>query len=229
MSYATAAELRLQINTNSTDGSYGNTPLQVILDAVSNLIDMACNRPDGFIADTTASARLYAGGGGTVQDIDECVAITAVAVKDSPTDTTYTAWASGDYIKFSGDPIDPDFNGLPYTGLIVDPTGDESHFTSGRFTQTRGFRPDADELQTRGTPTVQVTAKWGYSVDAPAIVKQVCLIQSARWLKRGLSSHADMMASPDLGTLQFVKATLDNDLTAILERARLVRPAVGRR
>jgi len=224
-SYASIAELKKQIDKTGSTGTGDPTNLQLLLDASTEAINAYTNHPDGFVALTTAAARVYTGDGGPYQWIDECVAITLVEVKDSPTDTTYTAWAATDWIAFSGDPEAPDFNRTPYTAIMVAP-GTYSHFVSGRFTQRRGFTPDTTVA--RGTPTVKVTARWGYAVNAPSRVTEACLIQAARWFKRGESSWADAMAPAQFGTLMFTKV-LDPDVEAMLRLGRLVRPAVGRR
>lgn len=226
MSYATIAELKLQIDKTGSTGTGDPANLQLLLDAATDTINGVCNRPDGFVSLANAAARVYNGEGGPYQWIDECTAITLVEVKDSPTDSTFATWAVTDWIPFSGDPDAPDFNRLPFAAIMVTPNGSFSHFVSGRFTTRRGFMPDS--TVTRGTPTVKVTAKWGYSVTVPARVKEACLVQAARWFKRGESSWADAMAPASFGTLMFVKV-LDPDVENMLVKARLIRPAVGRR
>jgi len=223
MSYATSAELRPQINKLSTadDGV-----LTMLLSAAETTINGFCNRPDGFVALTTAAARVYAGSGKPYLFIDENVSITLVEVKDSPTDTTYTSWATTDWIPFRGDPEDPNFNGLPYTAIMADPTGDYSIFYSGSFVTRGGFRPSTDI--NRGVPTVRITAKWGYSVAVPADIKQACLMQSARWYKRMEGAMSDALASAEMGTLLY-RQVLDPDIKMILVNGRYVKPAVGRR
>lgn len=228
MSYATEAELRLQVERTGTQGAGASSNLQLLLDAASETIDGFCNRPDGFVADSVASARVYAGTGGTVQLIDECVEITQVAVKDGITSATYRVWAATDWIPFTGDPKDPNFNRLPYTGIMVNPGGSRLLFISGRLDAWPGFQPILERATLRGAPTVQVTAKWGYSVAAPKRVQEACLAQAARWYKRGESSWADTLGSQDMGTLMFKKA-LDPDIEMMLVNGRLVRPAIGRR
>jgi len=228
--YATVKELRGQINmTGTTD----DVELAALLDAATDAIDKAANRPEGFVAVPTAEARYYSGSGLAHQLIGECVAITEVAVKDSATDSDYTAWTTpstdfagdGDWIPFSGSPEAPLFNRLPYDGIMLDPNGDYDVFTSGRFTFRRGFRPTVSI--SRGVPTVRVTAKWGYAATVPKFIKEMCIIQAARWYKKGQSSHADMVASAELGILTFRKAELDSDLVGLLSRGRFIRPATG--
>ena len=231
--YANHLELRDRIGkTLNTDDAV----LDALLSAASRAIDGYCNRPDGFLAITTATARFFPGSGKPYQRIDECAAISSVAIKDSSTDdeNAYTAWTLGvvgtttgaDVFPASGDPKYPDFTSLPYTLLILGANGDYSHFPTGEFTTRGGFRPSSGIR--RGIPTVKVTARWGYALTIPANVKEACVLQSARWWKRGESSWADALASSDLGQLQF-RQSLDPDLKAMLFEARMVRPTIGRR
>ena len=231
--YAKTAELKDRINKTSDEQ---DAVLDALLLAASRVIDGYCNRPDGFLAITTATARFFPGSGKPYQRIDECAAISAVAVKDSSTDdeTSYTAWTLGvvgtttgaDVFPCSGDPKYPDYTSLPYTLLVIGANGDFDHFPTGKFTTRGGFRPSSGIA--RSIPTVKVTARWGFALTVPANVKEATILQSARWWKRGESSWADALASSDLGQLQF-RQSLDPDLKAMLIEARLVRPAVGRR
>ncbi len=231
MAYATVAELKADINLDSTSD---DTTLARLLDAASSTIDHFCNRPDGFVAPSAATCRYYVGDGSSCQRIDECVAITSVAVKDSPTDTAYTAWTSpttnmagdGDWVAFSGERESPNYNDTPYTGLLVDPNGSYSVFTNGAYVGLRGFPPAGTTR--RNLPTVRVTARWGYAVTAPAAIKSACVMQTARWYKRLQSSMADVLASGEMGMLMY-RQELDPDIKHILVGGRYVRPAVGRR
>jgi len=218
MAYATTAELKLRIDKIS---AVDDAVLTAIIAAAQRNIDRACNRPDGFEA--SDEIKIFTGQGKPYLLIDECVVIDSVRVKDSPTDTTYTAWLAGDWIACRGDPRSPDFNTLPYDILMVDPTGNESYFTSG-FYEVRVNRQDIGW----GTPTVQVWAMWGYSLVAPADIREACLMQAARWFKRFQSSMADVLASDELGTLLY-RQSLDPDIKRLLVDGRYVKPVIGRR
>lgn len=201
-----------------------NTQLdQMILDA-SRAIDRFTNRPDGYVALTTAAAREYTGSGTPIQRIEECVSITKVEVKDSPTDSAYVEWAANDYIPFTGDATRPDFNRTPYTGLMVDPSGIQSYFVSGRITTLRGF-PTEFNARIRGAPTVRVTAKWGYATEAPGSIEQACIIQVSRWIKRALSGWADTLGNAEFGLLMYQKV-LDPEVQYLLQDGRWIVPAV---
>lgn len=219
--YTTAEELRAHIGMN--DASKDAT-LLLIIGAASEAIDRFCNRPDGFVASPTATARVFPGSGGVVQPIDECVAVSSVAVKASSDDSTYEAWASTDWLAFSGSPDAPNFNRTPYDFLMVAAGGDYDHFLSGaRSGGMRGFQPTAAG---RAVPTVQVTARWGYAASIPAIVRQACIIHASRLYKRGEVAFADTLAAPDFGTMLYTQP-LDPDMKALLESGRLKRPAIG--
>jgi len=195
MAYATIAELKgFMEKTDSADDAM----LQIALDAAAKAINRTCKRPDGFVAVSTASARYYVGSGLSYQMIDECTSITTVAVKDSIDDSTYTAWLTTDYDKAAGGPDSPDFNATPYTVLFCKPDGDYSTFTSGKMGRMK-------------TPTVSVTAKWGYATLCPDEIKMACMQQAARWWKRLQGAMADSLASPDMGTLLYLKP-LDPDV-----------------
>lgn len=219
--YTTAEQLRAHINMN--DASKDAT-LLLIVAAASEAIDHFCNRPDGFVASASATARVFAGSGTAVQRIDECVAVTSVAVKDAPDDSSYVAWASTDWLPFSGDPEAPNFNRVPYDFLMVTAGGDYDHFTSGYYGGIKGFKPTVNAG--RSTPTVQVTARWGYAEAIPAIVRQACIIHAARLYKRGEGAFADTLASPDFGTMLYTQP-LDPDVKALLEQGRMKRPSIG--
>jgi hypothetical protein len=197
--YATLTALKRYLEKTDTGD---DTALNSLLAAASAAIDTYCKRPDGFIALSTATARYYVGSGLAYQMIDECAAITAVAVKDSIDDSTYTAWLTTDYDYAAGSRESPDFNRTPYTVLFCKPDGDYSTFTSGKMGRLR-------------TPTVSVTAKWGYATNCPDQIETATMMQAARWWKRLQGAMADSLASPDMGTLMYLKQ-LDPDVQQIL-------------
>lgn len=222
--YASALEMRGFIDKTTTD-DISDTELQSLLDAAARAINRTTNRPDGFVADIVVSVRTYSGSGKTYQWIDENVEIAQVAAKEAVTDSTFTAWATTDWISFSGDPGAPDFNSLPIGALMVDPTGTQSLFINGQFVLTPGFKPSTSVG--RAAPTVQITAKWGYAVEVPGDIKQACIMQAVRWYKRLQGAMADTIAGPDLGTLLFRQA-MDPDIRQILVDGRYFRPSLGR-
>lgn len=202
-----------------------------IITAVSRAIDAYCLRKEnGFVAPSVATARLFAGSGGNLQRIDEAAAITLVAVKQSITDTTYTPWAATDWIAFSGAPDEPDFNSTPYTWLMTTPTNDSS-FTSGWLSDepswTRGRRGlSGRSIKVAAPPMVQVTARWGYALTVPPRIAEVCIIESARWVKMGESNYSDALVNQDLGRVIMLKG-LHPASKLMLDDGRFKRYAVG--
>lgn len=227
ISYATAIELRAEIDKTTTRG-ITDANLQLILDAAARAIDnFTGRRQDGYEAPAAAVARVFAGSGATYQWLQSDAAqITEVAVKDSATDDDYTAWATTDWIAFSGDPMCPDFNSLPYTAVMVDPTGDETLFTGGAYTTVPGFRPSV--TGGRGVPTVQITARWGYAATVPDAIKQATIMQATRWYKRLQSAMADGLGGPELGRLVYSKP-IDPAINMLLRQGRFIVPSIGRR
>jgi len=219
--YATPEELR-----NQTDKVVvaDDPALEDLLRAASQSIDLFTNHPDGFLALATATARPYTGSGTTFQFIGECIAVTLVEVKESVTGT-YTPWASTDWMAFTGDPDNPDFNSLPFDALMIDPSGDQSHFTSGKWAGLRGFRPEEQD-RGRAAPTVRVTAKWGYAEDVPPIIKTACIAQATIWFKRARSAWGDAAGNPEFGML-FYRKPLDPAIQTMLVESRMVAPAIG--
>lgn len=201
-SYATAADLKAQINKTSAGD---DAVITAIIEAASRAIDRYCNREDGaFKALATATTRQYTGNGQRHVRIDECVAVTLVETRSS-LDDSYAAWGSTDWIAFTGDAEMPNFNRLPITGIFS---------TGSRSLPGKSQRP-----------LIRITAKWGYAVDVPAQIEQACITQAARWYKRGEGSWSDALASADVGVLLY-KQALDPDLQFMLKMGRFVRPAV---
>lgn len=97
-----------------------------------------------FIADAAASARWYDGSGATEQKIDECVAITEVKVYDNFETELFTMTNVSDYFAWP-------YNEMPIRRLVKKPA------TSAYFFN--------------GQRNVKVTAKWGYSVAVPELIR----------------------------------------------------------
>ncbi|MBU1173635.1 MAG: hypothetical protein KKD44_29040 [Proteobacteria bacterium] len=220
--YTTVANVKLEIGKTQADH---DAILALMVTAASAAIDRWCRRPDGFIALSTATARTYAGLGLPYLLIDECATVSTVAAKDAVDDTAYTAWDPTDWLAFAGGPENPNFNRLPYTGIMVAAGADYSVFLDGRQSTWVGFRPVDSKVSNRMVPTVQVTAKWGYAASCPAAIAQACIMQTARWYKRGLSAFADTVASQEFGQLLY-RQKLDPDVEAILSLGGYVRPLV---
>jgi len=205
--YATIVELKAELQKTDSDD---DASLQRVLDAAATHIDRYCNRPDGFVANSTASARYYPGSGGKYQRIDECIAVTAVAVKDAAFDDedAYETWTLGtigstteaDVFPATGSEKWPEYNRTPYTLLVIGANGDYTLFPHDIY----------------GRPTVQVTAKWGYAETVPDDIKTATIMQAARWWKRLQIAMADATGGGELGVLLY-RQRLDPDIAAILD------------
>jgi len=112
--------------------------------------------------------------------------------------TDYTAWASTDYILW---PYNALLAGEPYIRIDVD--------------QLNGTKQDWSEYP----KAVKIVGKFGYATTIPDDVKQVTIIQAARWLKRAQQGFRDTGAVVELGQLHYVKA-LDPDLAALVDHLR---------
>ena len=236
--YGTAALLRARINKTDIDD---DATLTALIAAASTAIDKFTNHFIAGIADfyafdasDVATARVYPGTGKGFQWIDENVDVTAVSVKTSPTATAYTAWVAADWMTFRGSVRDADFNGTPYTGIMVDPNRDYSVFTLGAIGVMDDYFSDLSIYTTRnGTrarsiPTVQVTAKWGVTASPPQEIVECTYMLATRWWKRFESSMSDTLATSELGNLFYTRA-VDPDIGFILTTTRWMRPAVGKR
>lgn len=220
VAYGKPEELRVRVGGSITTD---DPTIQALLSAVSRMWDNFCNRHEyGFKAIGTAAARVYGGTGKAYLNIDECIEITQVAVKDSVTETTFTAWASTDWIGYRGSYRKPNFNDLPITSIMVAASGTKSYFLDGRYAAQPGFTVLTDADLNRRVPTVEITARWGYADDTPEIIKEATIAQAAIFYKRGRGSWSDVLRNPDFGDERFVRV-LDPALQFMVQSTRLVR------
>ena len=199
--YADAEDLRAQVDVSRT---VHDQVLTGLLEAASRAVDGVCNRPDGFLALTTATERTYAGGGLPYLNIGECVEITAVA---DPDDEEID---DGDYYAYHGSYEFPVFS-APYTAIML--ASDETLETYGTFTASR-------------MPNYTVTARWGYADEVPALVKQATITIAARWWMRGRSAWSDAVMPEGGGATLLYRQVVDPDVVLMLSNGRLIR-AVG--
>lgn len=122
--------------------------------AVTAAIDTFCGRT--FIADSTATARLFRPTGPCFVEIDDCYEITSVTVDDGDTATYSTTLTTADYVTTPLNGVGPNRRtGWPTTGLQTTTT-----YTFPTWNRN---------------PAVKVTAKWGWSA-VPDDVKQAALL-----------------------------------------------------
>lgn len=195
MAYATIAEFKASSKLADTTR---DALIQMCLDAASAAIDGFCNREDGFVA-TAPIARTFASIGRDVVSCDECMTVTLV---EEYGNGVWVALTADDWVAFSGDIDQPDYD-PPFSAIMrVDGT-----FPSGKLARVR------------------ITAEWGVSESAPPMVKTACIAQATKWFKRGEGSWANSIANNNMGRRSFVQA-LDSEVEFMLVSARLVRPAI---
>ena len=138
-------------------GTSGQTGTDVCTRA-SAAVDAWCGRMFRQIDDTTATARVFYALDCERVMIDDCYSITSVKTDESNLGTYPTTWSTDDYYKVPLNNVGPNAaTGWPYTGLVA--------------RLTRWFTPG-------DWPSVQVTAKWGWSA-VPDDVKQATLLLAA--------------------------------------------------
>lgn len=172
--YCTVADIKEIASDVITTDDYDDA-LAAAIPRASRLIDAYKHREEGwFVAESTASARYFDGYGETDLHIDECVSITSVEYTDDG--TTWTAWASTDYQSLPA-------NKLPIRKLRMDPyQGDYTKFASG-------------------WSNYKITAKWGYSVAVPDVVKAACIAQVLYAFKRAQQAYQDQGGLTESGVV----------------------------
>lgn len=218
--YATIDELRSQYGSLSSEK---DDFIQRCLNAAASALDAYCNWNVPLEAPTATSSRMYAGSGAAFQNIDLCVSVTSVEIKEAPTDTAWTTVTAGTYLPFRGEARFPDFNSTPYNGLVLLGSG-RTFFPSGKQAPFNSLIGPSLIFEF-GLPTVRVTGRFGYAAALPPNAKQAVLTQATRWIKRGEAAWADTISKGDMGQLQFRKV-LDPDVQAMIVQARLVKPTI---
>lgn len=210
MAYATLTQFK-QLANKATSTASEDAAITLYLAAATENIDRALNvYADGceyFNAAAAATARTFPGTGGYSMRIPACIAITSVETRNSPSEAWETMSAD-DWTPASGSPRAPQYYRVPYT-LIV------TQDLLPRYAYGDGYHP-----------TVQITARWGYSDSPPSDIVAACVEQAARWYKRAQSAMADTLADGDVGTLIYTRA-LDPDIERKLIHGRYTVPTIG--
>ncbi len=196
--YCTIAEVKAAI-PDETWGSKYDVILPTLAKSASRLIDRHMGKkPGAFYVD--ADVTCYFDGSGTSElKIGELAAApTSVAVSETGSLTAYTTWLATDYILYPLNALDA---GRPYTKLVIDKL-------NGSKVVWYAYRK-----------AVKIVGKFGFSTTVPDDLKQVAIIQTFRWWKRGQQAFQDTGAITELGQLTYTKA-LDPDLVALLPKLR---------
>lgn len=192
MSYATLAELKSSIGISD---SVDDTALQSVLDATDALIDLYCDRKQGF--GTASETRYYTAQAYEYVLTDDLVSITTLTTDDNGDGTYPTTWtANTDYNLAPGNAA---LDGWPYTQIDVSVTYPKN-FPKNVY---RGVKV----IGVFGWPTV------------PAAVKQAALIQAgAVWSSR--TSPFGVIGSQDLGGIIRQTRALHPEAQVLLESFR---------
>jgi len=223
--YASAEDVRRQMDAKS---KADNGIIESIILAVSRMIDGFMGYKEvGFKALTTATEREYATASERYAWIDPCTEITAVAMKDAVTDTSYgVSLTIGTHVRgFAGSPKSKfvNFNRTPYHGIILLPNAPRRVFAQGNYGELSDFQVHPDDVfDSAFYPTLKVTAKWGYATDVPEPIKQATIMQSIRVYKRVGGGMADALLTGDFGQSRFL-SKLDKDVQVMLNMSGLKR------
>jgi hypothetical protein len=192
MSYATLAEFKSAIGiTDSTD----DTPLQSVLDATDALIDLYCDRKQGF--GTATETRYYNADAWDYVLIDDLVSVTTLTTDDLGDGTYSTSWTINTDYNLS--PPNAALDGWPYTQI------------DASVTYPKNFPYDIY----RG---VKVVGVFGWPA-VPQAVKQAALIQAgAVWSSR--TSPFGVIGSADLGGILRQTRALHPEAQVLLESFR---------
>ena len=206
--YCTALDVRQELaagaSGDSAIGTHDDDILWDMCEEASRLIDDYKRVPHGeYIADTSTSARYYSGSGYTMQNIDYCTSVDAVAVEE--TDGTYTAWTA-----------DTDFYTWPYNASAID-----EPVAALEVVHKSG---SSKSVWNVGPRRIRVAAYWGLASTPPLPVRRAARIQVARWYKRAQQAWQDAAANPELGELVYVK-DLDPDVARALKSVYPVQGA----
>lgn len=230
--YATVDDLETEVGL---DPDKYEDVMQRALDTAAEHVNNLTNRiEDGYLADSIATTREFVGNGTGVLRIDECVEITAVAAKATYNANTYTNWLTTDWIPFRGDPKrpilgTPAVRKKPYNQIMVNRTSGTYQFFTNGYTGTSfsGFATDRyyDDYAAVYNPTVQVTAKWGYAVIVPDVIKSATIVLATRHIKRAQAVFGDAIGNNELGTITYT-SDMDKDVKGWLFRGRFMKPAI---
>jgi hypothetical protein len=198
--YVTLAEFKAANNIPPDDVSH-DVEIQMALDAAAEAVNNACNRREGFLAPADATAKSY---GGTGREYVYCEEFAEVSLVEVRRYGVYAALAPDDWMAFAGDALDPLYDDPPYAGILL---------LSDVF-------PSADRQ-----PQIRITARWGYALSVPHVIKMATIAQAGRWYKRAETAWSDTTASETTGEKSYRQA-VDPDIKHMLVNGRLVRPAI---
>lgn len=174
--------------------------LQQLATRASRLIDAWFGYREGaFKAEDTASIRYYPGNNQSELWVDFMAAAPSqVEVAEAGDLTAYTVWAATDYYLL---PVNALADGRPYRSLKIN-----------SLVSTKPYWYQFEDL-----PTVKITCRWGWSTILPPMIEEACIVQVARWYKRGEQAFQDAGAVTELMNLRYLKK-IDPEVELLLSR-----------
>lgn len=188
--YCTLDDLRAQL---SVEDNADDTRMEAVITAVSRWIDTEARRR--FYTTQNDETRYYTATCDEWVLTDDMISVTSVATDLDGSGSYATAWVSTDYLL---SPFNASALGQPYTEIRTRRSGSKS------------FDPCIEA-------GVKVVGKFGVPADSPwqEIVREACLIQSARIFKRK-DSPFGIAGTGEFGQLSMLKPSLDPDVKAML-------------
>lgn len=197
--YATLSELKAHLVIGDAND---DTDLNSKLESASRAIDTATRRQFG--QSVAATQRYYSGDnavlieGRCAMPVFDISATSDLAVAtdldgDGVYETTLTYGTDFDLWPWNAQPDE-----RPWTHIVL--------------------RPGSSSVFPWEARSIRVTALWGWAA-VPAVVRDACLIQAARWFARRGSTYG-VAGSPDLGNELRLLAKLDADVDVMLSTVR---------
>jgi hypothetical protein len=171
--------------------------LEALVPRVSELVDRWFGYPLGSFKADSATAKYFDGNGELeIWPGNMAAAPATVEVAEAGDITDYTLWDSTDYMLR---PYNALAEGLPYRSLFIDQLNG-SKWIWYKFPQA-----------------VKITAKWGWSEEVPHVIAEACIVQCARWFKRGQQAFQDAGAVTELMQMRYLKK-IDPEVEMLLSR-----------
>jgi hypothetical protein len=180
---------------------YLGISISVDIDSFINAAERIINQITGrnFVADTTASARLFDGDGSNSIIIDDCVAITKIEVGNDSYGLNFNEVQSSGSDRYFLYPNNYSSKLVPIYKVLLNCR----HFTAG--------------MQNN-----RITAKWGYSAACPDDIKLAAIIFAAGIYNQQHQS-GDQIKSESIGNYQVTyNSDKGNDSWADFENAKMI-------
>jgi len=182
--YCTSAEVKAAM----PDGNWGATYdalIALLATRASRNIDRYTKREPGAYYVDTDTTRYFTAGGNVDLYIGELAASpTTVSIAEAGDLTDLTALAATDYFM---NPPNALLEVMPYNFIELDTINGDWYYWP-KFKKS-----------------VVIVGKFGYSATVPDDVKQVAIVQCARWFKRGQQGFQDTGAIVELGQLKYTR------------------------